>query len=152
MHGHRTALWRWLCDHRHELALTIALAVTSSVLAVLGPMLLTLALVENLTNNRKRRPVGLTVTFALAEAVVWVWHELRDESHGRWHPCVQCGRPIDEPSRAAYCSDACRSYARLERDAQANDPRIADRAKRRLRTIRLQKLAEESVNWDEVPF
>jgi hypothetical protein len=36
-----------------------------------------------------------------------------------WHPCEQCGAPIDRPSRARYCSQACRRYARLRREAAA---------------------------------
>lgn len=36
-----------------------------------------------------------------------------------WHPCEECGAPIDRPSRAAYCSAACRSYARQRRAARA---------------------------------
>lgn len=31
------------------------------------------------------------------------------------HPCLQCGAPIGHPSRAVYCSPACRKYAALER-------------------------------------
>jgi hypothetical protein len=32
------------------------------------------------------------------------------------HPCGQCGRPIGAPSRAEFCSPACRRYARFERE------------------------------------
>jgi hypothetical protein len=152
MHHHRTALWRSLTDHRHELLLATALSATTVALAVVGPLLLLVAAVEGMSSKRKREPVGLTLTVALARAVAWLWRELHEQPHGRWHPCSQCGKPIEEPSRAAFCSHACRSYARLERDAQANDPRIADRAERRLRTIRLQKQAAETPAWDEVPF
>lgn len=35
--------------------------------------------------------------------------------HGSTHPCGQCGVPIGAPSRAVYCSPACRRYAQLER-------------------------------------
>jgi hypothetical protein len=88
----------------------------------------------------------------LLRALRWVWCELTDTPHGPWHPCAQCGVPIGDRSRAAYCSHVCRRYARLERDAQANDPRIADRAERRLRAIRLQKLADQNPDWTDVPF
>jgi hypothetical protein len=40
----------------------------------------------------------------------------------------------------------------LERDAQANDPRIAERAQRRLRAVRLRELADQNDDWDQVPF
>lgn len=30
------------------------------------------------------------------------------------HPCGQCGAPIGTPSRAVYCSPACRDYKRRE--------------------------------------
>ncbi len=33
------------------------------------------------------------------------------------HACLQCGHPIAAPSRAMYCSPACRKYAALERAA-----------------------------------
>lgn len=36
---------------------------------------------------------------------------------GETHPCAQCGAPIGHPSRASYCSPACRKYAALERAA-----------------------------------
>jgi hypothetical protein len=39
----------------------------------------------------------------------------RHASSSVTHPCNQCGSPIGAPSRAAYCSPACRKYASLER-------------------------------------
>jgi hypothetical protein len=123
------------------------------MLVLVGPALLALAILESVAQKgRRRTPVALTIAAGLARAVTWLWRELHHQPHGRWHPCTQCGKPIEEPSQAAYCSHACRSYARLERDAQANDPRIADRAQRRLRTIRLRELADQNSTWDEVPF
>jgi hypothetical protein len=153
MHMHRTAAWRWLSDHRHELALSTALAATTTILVIVGPALLALAILERVAHKRRcKTSVALTIVARLARAVTWLWRELHDQPHGRWHPCTQCGKPIEEPSRAAYCSHTCRSYARLERDAQAHDPRIADRAQRRLRAIRLREIADRNSTWDEVPF
>jgi hypothetical protein len=153
MHDHRTALWRWLTDHRHEILISTALAATATTLVVVGPLLVALAFAESMAQKGLRRTfVGLVLAAALVRTVVWLWRELRDEPHRRWYPCAQCGRPIEEPSRAAYCSHSCRSYARLERDAQANDPRVADRAQRRLRAIDLRRRAGEDRGWDEVPF
>jgi hypothetical protein len=43
-------------------------------------------------------------------------------------------------------------YARIERDALNNDPRIAARAERRLRNIRLRELADSDAALEEVPF
>lgn len=34
-----------------------------------------------------------------------------------WHPCENCGAPIDLPSRAAYCSQACRRDANIRQRA-----------------------------------
>jgi hypothetical protein len=113
---------------------------------------LLLAAIEWKQARRRRRLLGLALLAEVAHAIVWLWDELHGAPHGSWHPCGQCRRPIEEPSRAAYCSHACRSYARLERDAQANDPRIADRAERTLRAIRLQRLAEQDPRLAEVPF
>ncbi|HZL19872.1 MAG TPA: hypothetical protein VFG23_19210 [Polyangia bacterium] len=49
------------------------------------------------------------------------------------HPCSQCGSPIGAPSRAAFCSPACRTYARLEREETA-------------------RRAEQRRGFGEVPF
>lgn len=35
-----------------------------------------------------------------------------------WHPCENCGAPIEKPSRAAYCSQACRRDANIRARAQ----------------------------------
>lgn len=43
--------------------------------------------------------------------------------HG-FHGCGKCGAPIQAPSRAIYCSPACRNYAALER---AHTERSAER-------------------------
>jgi len=114
--------------------------------------LLVLAVAEGRPRRPRRDPVGLSVITQLAHAVAWLWRELHGQPHGPWHPCQQCGRPILEPSRAAYCSHACRSYARLERDAEALDPHVAERARRRLRARRLRGLANANPDWKEVPF
>jgi hypothetical protein len=153
VHHHRTAAWRWLSDHRHELAVGTALIATAAVLVAVGPALLTLAILEGVAQKgRRRTPVALTLAAGLACAVAWLWRELHHQPHGRWHACAQCGQPIEEPSRAAYCSHDCRSYARLVRDARAADSRIADRAHRRLKTLRLRAVADANPEWDEVPF
>jgi hypothetical protein len=79
-----------------------------------------------------------------------LWRDLRGVPHGRWHPCAQCRAPIEEPSRAWYCSPGCRRFARLERDAEAFDPEIAERARERLR--RLQRQADTDPALVEIPF
>lgn len=154
MHDHRTVLWRRLWTHRRDLALAAATAVAAAALLLAGPWLLLLAAVEWKTAKPRqhRRLLGLAVANQLWRLLAWLWRELAGAPHRPWHPCAQCGRPIEAPSRAAYCSHACRGYARLERDAQADDPRIAGRAERRLRAIRLQQLAEREPAWVEVPF
>lgn len=35
-----------------------------------------------------------------------------------WHPCEECGQPIDAPSKAAFCSESCRRHQSLRRRAQ----------------------------------
>jgi hypothetical protein len=34
-----------------------------------------------------------------------------------WHPCENCGAPIDHPSRVSYCSQACRRDANIRHRA-----------------------------------
>ena len=126
------APWRWICWHRRELAVTAAFAPTVTLLVFAGPWLILLAAVEWKTGPRRKRLLGLALATWLLWATVWLWRDLRGVPHGRWHPCAQCHAPIEEPSRAWYCSPACRRYARLERDAEAFDPRIAQRAQQRL--------------------
>jgi hypothetical protein len=150
MRSHGIALWRWTCFHRHELILTAALGVTAAALLFLGPWLLALAAVEWKLSGRRKRLLGLALASLLLHAVVWLWRNLRGVPHGRWHPCAQCGAPIEEPSRAWYCSPGCRRYARLERDADAFDPEIAQRARERLR--RLRHLADTDPALVEIPF
>jgi hypothetical protein len=47
---------------------------------------------------------------------VWLWDELHGVPHRPWQPCLQCGRPIEAPSRAWYCSPRCRQLARQQRE------------------------------------
>jgi hypothetical protein len=160
MHIHRTAgsgrllldhRRRWLDRRRLTLAAAVALLAASGLLA--APWLALLALVEwKVAGNRRRRQMFLVAAAGLWwRALVWLWRELHGVPHRPWHPCAQCGRPIEQPSRAAYCSHGCRQYARLRREAEA-DGRVADRARRRLRAIELRRLADERPEWAEVPF
>jgi hypothetical protein len=152
MHDHATAAVRWLSAHRREITLAIALIFVISALLLAAPFLLVATGIEWKQSRRRKRLLTIALLAHLGKAAVWLWSELCGAPHGTWHPCAQCHRPIEDRSCAAYCSHACRRYARLERDAQANDPRIAERAQRRLRTIRLQKLADENPEWAEVPY
>jgi hypothetical protein len=130
MLDHRTPLWRWLRWHRYQLAAAAALVATAAALVAVAPLLLAVSAVE--WKRGDRRVLGLAALGLLARAVVWLWQGLRGLPHGRWHSCVQCGTPIEEPSRAAYCSPPCRCIARLERERCSPDPRIAERAEARL--------------------
>ena len=152
MQAHGIALWRWLRWHRREMWVGGALVVVVGVLVFAGPLLLGVAAIEWKRSRRRRaRLLGLALAGVLVRAVVWLWQELWDVPHGRWHPCVQCGKPIEEPSRASYCSPICRRYAKLERDARAFDPWIARRALERLE--RLSKPAPvRDPALDEIPF
>jgi hypothetical protein len=155
MHAHRTAASRWLSAHRYQLTLAAALLSALALLLISAPFLLVLALIEWKLEPRKRRKprlIGLLIINQLLLATHWLWCELHDLPRRPWHPCAQCGKPIEVPSRASYCSHACRTYARLERDALDHDPRIAERAQRRLRNLRLRRLADDDPRLDEVPF
>jgi hypothetical protein len=121
MHAQRTALQRWLSWHRRELAASAALVTLAAALVVVGPILLTVAALEWKHSRRRNRSLGLVLATLLARAVVWLWQELRNLPHGTWHPCLQCGAPIEAPSQACYCSPVCRRYARLERAARGGD-------------------------------
>jgi hypothetical protein len=63
-----------------------------------------------------------------------------------WYPCEQCGRPIERPSRARFCSTGCRSLHRLQQRAPWNE-RAAAQLELRARTV----LAPPVVD-DDVPF
>jgi hypothetical protein len=152
MRSQGIAISRRLSNHRYQFVLVVALVVASALLAVTGPFLLALATWEWKIGKRRRRLVGIALVTLIARAIRWLWQELRGSPHGRWHACAQCGYPIEEPSRAAYCSHACRCYARLERDALDTDPRIAERAERRLRALRLRAIADGDPALVEVPF
>lgn len=150
MHAHGTALWRWLLCHRLAIAAGAALALIAALLVLVGPALLVLAALEWKHSRRRARLLSLALIGLLARAVVWLWQELRGLPHGQWHPCAQCGAPIEAPSRAWYCSPACRRYARLERDARSPDPWTAERAETRLRLVWGASVADpESA---EIPF
>jgi hypothetical protein len=147
---------RWISAHRYHITLGAGLVFTLALLIFATPILLVIALIEShqAANNRRRRyqPAALIAFVTLLMAARWLWQELHGMPHRPWHPCAQCGRPIEEPSRAAYCSHACRTHARLERDALDNDPRVAARAERRLRSIRLRELVDADPDLEEVPF
>jgi hypothetical protein len=155
MHTHRTAASRWLSAHRYQITLAAALLSALALLLISAPLLLVLALIEwklEPCKSRKPRLIGLLIINQLLLATRWLWCELQGLPHRPWRPCAQCGKPIEAPSRASYCSHACRIYARLERDALDHDPRIAERAQRRLRNLRLRRLADDDPTLDEVPF
>jgi hypothetical protein len=152
MQSHVIAAARRASRHRYEITLAIALALTTGVLLIATPILLTTAAVEWKHGRRRSCLLSLALILVLARAIGWLSRELRGLPHGRWHLCGQCGAPIEAPSRAAFCSHACRTYARLERDAVDNDPRIAARAGRRLRNLRLRELAEADPQLEKVPF
>ncbi len=78
----------------------------------------------------KRRSGSKGLTVALVEstlALALSAFGLRRQGHRltpAWHPCENCGAPIDLPSRAAYCSQACRRDANIRHRAAL----IADEA------------------------
>ncbi len=155
MHTHRIAGFGRNRPDRRQLVLAGALALALTALVALAPWLFVLAAAEwKLAAGRRRKPalLGLAGAALLWRAVVWLWLELREAPHRPWHPCAQCGRPVEQPSRAAYCSHECRRWARLERQAAAVDPVAAAGAERQLRSLRLRRLADGRPEWQEVPF
>jgi hypothetical protein len=152
MQSHVIAASRWLRRRRFEVAVAVALVCALAALAVVGPWLLAVAALEWKYGKRRKRLLGIALATLLASAVVWLWREMRGAPHRAWHPCAQCGVPIEAPSRAAYCSHACRRYARLERDALDDDPRIAERAEQRLRNLCMRAIADGDPELAEVLF
>jgi hypothetical protein len=148
MRLHGIPLWRWISSHRYELALTSAIVLVSAVLLIVAPLLLAVGTAEWKSNHR--RVIGLALLALLARSMVWLWQEIHGIPHGRWHPCAQCGLPIEAPSRAWYCSPLCRRYARLERDARSPDPWLAERAAVRLRVLARASAADPESS--EIPF
>ena len=150
MHAQGIALWRWFSWHRYQFAAGAALAVVAAPLVLLGPALLVLAAIEWKYSRKRSRLLTLALAGCFARAVVWLWQELRGFPHEQWHPCAQCGAPIEAPSHARYCSPACRRCARLERDAQSPDPWLAERAETRLRLVWSASVADPESS--EIPF
>jgi hypothetical protein len=145
----------WLSAHRRELLLGLCLTCVLCLVVVGAILLLPIVTIEWWQRNKHHKRhvlVSVLLLSMLLRTAHVLWCKLRDIPRGKWHPCAKCGRPIEEPSRAAYCSHACRAYARLERDALDNDPRIAARAERRLRNHRLRELADADPELQEVPF
>lgn len=150
MRSHGIAFWRWLSWHRLEFAAGAALALIGALLVLVGPALLALAAIELKCSRRRSRLLSFALLGLLARAVVWLWQELRSLPRGRWHPCTQCGAPVEAPSRACYCSPACRHYARLKRNARSPDPWLAERAETRLRLVWSSSVADPESS--EIPF
>lgn len=148
MQAHGIALWRWLSIHRYQIGVGAALVAVAATLAFVGPLLVLAGALE--WKRGSRRLLGFALAGLMWRALVWLWLELDGAPHGRWHPCVQCGQPIEEPSRAWYCSPTCRRYARLERDARAFDPHLARHALERLE--RLSKPSTPDPALEEIPF
>jgi hypothetical protein len=144
------ALTRWLQWRRLQIATATGLIGLVAVLLVASPALVVGGAVEWKYSRRRTRLLSLALLGLLVRAVIWLWQELRGLPHGQWHPCTQCGAPIEAPSRAWYCSPACRRYARLERDARSPDPWLAERSAARLRT--LSRISAADPASSEIPF
>lgn len=150
MHCHGIALWRWLSWHRLQVGAATALVGVLALLLFAGPALLAVAGLEWKYSRRPNRLLSLAIAALLVRAAFWLWQEVRNLPHGHWHPCAQCGAPIESPSRAWYCSPACRCQARLERDARSPDPWLAERAESRLRLVWSASVADPESS--EIPF
>jgi hypothetical protein len=148
MHSQGIALWRWLTWHRYQLAVATALVLVVVALLSAAPLLLALGAVE--WKARHRRLLGLALLGLLVRSIVWLWRETLGVPHGRWHPCAQCGAPIEAPSKALYCAPLCRRYARLQRHARSHDPWLAEHAAVRLRVLARATAADPDSS--EIPF
>jgi hypothetical protein len=147
MQAQGNSLWRWLTWHRYQLVVATSLILVAAIFLGVAPILLALGAFE--WKSSHKRLLGFAVLGLVTRSIVWLWQELQGIPHGRWHPCLQCGAPIEAPSRAWYCSPICRFYARLERDARSLDPWRAERAAVRLRT--LARPAADPAS-SEIPF
>jgi hypothetical protein len=73
----------------------------------------------------RRRGTGLA-DFAIAQRVPRFGLRRQGRGFGpSWHPCDECGHPIDRPSRPRYGSEARRRFARL-RGMAADDPKLEE--------------------------
>jgi hypothetical protein len=149
MQAQGNSLWRWVSGHRLQLLAATVLTGVGALLLFTGPALLIVAAVEWKYSRRRSRVLSLALLGLLARALVWLWQELRNVPHCPWHPCAQCGAPIEAPSKAWYCSPLCRRYARLEPDVRSPNPWCAERA-----AVRLRLLAQPAVDpsSSEIPF
>jgi hypothetical protein len=148
MQAQGIALLRWLSWHRYQLAIATALVLVMVVLLSAAPVLLVIGAFEWKAGHR--RFLGLAIFGLLGRSSVWLWQELFGTPHAQWHPCAQCGAPIEAPSRAWYCSPHCRRYARLEQDARSPDPWLAERAAVRLGLLARASAADPELS--EIPF
>ena len=135
-------LWRY----RRELALGLLLVGSAAVLVLLTPPLLALVALERNRRSRRRQSTGRNILQLLVRAVAWTWRKLLQVPRHGWHPCEQCGYPIEPPSTARFCSPACRRYARLRRQATAGDERAAARYEW------LRRSAHLDPTLNEIPF
>jgi hypothetical protein len=119
MQSHVIAASRWAWRHRRQIALLTALAATAGASILIAPILLTVAAIEWKQTGRQQRLLSIALLLLLIRAISWLWRELRRIPHAGWHPCGQCGVPIAAPSRAEYCSPACRRDARFTREETA---------------------------------
>jgi hypothetical protein len=155
MQYHVIAAIRRLQAHRRELMLGFGLVCVSGLLFAAAPVSLLAVAIERQVHHRRRRRRQLwsVLLFVfLLRTAHSLWRSLRRIPNRPWHPCAQCGKPIQAPSRAKYCDNVCRKYARLERAALDDDTRVAAHAERRLRNMRFRELALTNSAWDEVPF
>ena len=141
MHNHATAAAAGSPTHRDQIALATALVLRLSTLLVVStPFLLVAGGIEWKQSRKRKRLLALALIAQLA-TIAWSGCGMNCTAR-RTAPGIHApnaaGRSRNPPGPPTARTPAAR-YARLERDAQANDPRIAERAERRLRAIRLQR-------------
>ena len=108
MQSHGIALWRWLSWHRLQLAAAAALIGVSALLLFAAPALLAFVAIEWKYSRRPSRLLSLALLGFARAGHRLVLAGVRGAPARPWHPCAQCGAPIEAPSRAWFCSPACR--------------------------------------------
>lgn len=69
--------------------------------------------------RRGRAVTGALVesTLALALSAFGLYRSRAGRIGPSWHPCEECGAPIDRPSTAKFCCEACRRSSRIRQRA-----------------------------------
>jgi hypothetical protein len=113
---HALALARWSTPRLVLPALALSLLWLALPYLLIALVLIVVLSGRRGGRRRRSRGVPLVELVALVSAIYGLRRQGKSFAPS-WHPCEECGAPIDRPSRANYCSAACRRYARMRREA-----------------------------------